>query len=346
MSLSAALSTLGVGTLRDIAADVLRCSIDWRNDARGYCPCPGAGFHSTRTARRDCMVAVDAVPSLTCVHSSCSAEVAAATVRLRSAIGRALWELERGQNPSLPERRAPTAEERARHQRRASLARLGAKAATARARILAENPWTVGELTAASPVTNAGETPWRILDLFAPDVAVWIGGKFDSGHERHARFFRDTVAWAGKLRWSPQDHGPHLSCSAWRPGSFRRTRENLARQPFLLVECDGLAEHEQCALARWLTTGPRLRLRAAIHSGKRSIHFWFDRPAAPARMEEFAVLLPALGCDPKPLTNPAGISRLPGIVREDTGREQRLLFLDPFDLTVVLQPAILPPVAG
>ncbi len=82
---------------RRIADQLLR-AVQWTSPTHAWCECPGVGHHTTATGKRACQVTIDsggttskgkrAVPTITCVHSSCSAAVAASTRELRSLVGK------------------------------------------------------------------------------------------------------------------------------------------------------------------------------------------------------------------------------------------------------------------
>jgi len=57
----------------------------WEDDVRGFCRCPGKERHTAGDGDRDCQVAVDGVPTVHCLHTSCMAEVVRANALLRQA---------------------------------------------------------------------------------------------------------------------------------------------------------------------------------------------------------------------------------------------------------------------
>ena len=78
----------------------------------GYCPCPGASKHTRPSSPLDLHVVTEpiprAVPGCYCYHSSCAKEVAAASRRLRSALGRHTFTTPRVPSPiTLPRRPTP-----------------------------------------------------------------------------------------------------------------------------------------------------------------------------------------------------------------------------------------------
>lgn len=90
--------TLSIEAMRHIAEDVLG-AIDWKDDGRGYCTCPGQARHTNPNGRRDCRVTIlpggrSEAPTVHCFHSGCSAEIEEANHKLRSALGKAKWAAE------------------------------------------------------------------------------------------------------------------------------------------------------------------------------------------------------------------------------------------------------------
>lgn len=55
-------------------------------NSTGYCRCPGVASHTNRDGLRDCVVKLDGVASIFCVHTSCGGAVEAANAALRKAI--------------------------------------------------------------------------------------------------------------------------------------------------------------------------------------------------------------------------------------------------------------------
>jgi|GEM_PF-856674 len=73
---------------RTIAAQLVG-EIQWSDDTRGFCACPGRAQHTNPDGPRDCRVHLDGAPTLHCLHHSCRAAVDAANHELRSRIGMA-----------------------------------------------------------------------------------------------------------------------------------------------------------------------------------------------------------------------------------------------------------------
>lgn len=72
--------------LRRGVAERVIGAIEWTDEATGYCVCPGAFRHTHRDKADDCRVVVSGVPSVSCYHTSCSAEIVDANRELRSRV--------------------------------------------------------------------------------------------------------------------------------------------------------------------------------------------------------------------------------------------------------------------
>lgn len=305
-------------------AESLLADIVWTSADAGYCRCPGYDLHRKSTnGKRDCIVRLggDRPPTIFCVHRKrCVDVVAERNHHFRSAIGKAKWEIARGEDPTLPVRPQLTRAEQLRRGRQRRLDDLAARARRALPTILRDYRWPVADIAADSPDdTMPG---WRALfSLFEPGDVLWTGDRKDSGAPAFAEHFRSAADW---LR-GDQPTGPLLSAACWKPGCFRRSADQIARAPFLVVESDVLGKDDISAVFRWCHEDG-LTLRAVIDTAGKGLHGWFDRPTNPKRLEERITALTALGCDPGPMRI-ASMSRLPGAWRD--GRQQRLLWINP-----------------
>ena len=180
--------------------------------------------------------------------------------------------------------------------------------------------------------------------LYPPDAVLWIGDRHHSGKPEHARHFRPLRDWLADGDYE----GPLICPAVFRAGVHGRTQANIEARPYLVLEGDAadpicaekLARHEALneadktrnraaclAVLNWLRLMAGLNLRAVVDSGSKSLHGWFDLPDA-ASLDELRLVLPALGFDAATL-RPAQPGRLPGVRRCETGRWQRLLYLNP-----------------
>jgi hypothetical protein len=194
-----------------------------------------------------------------------------------------------------------------------------------RPRIFAR-PWAPDAIRSDSPAripSAAADQAAVLLRLFRPLDVLWIGHLCDSGQEWHASHFRPAKDWLRTDRIPP---GPRICTCTFRPGVCSRSQDSMLARRFLVVEADSIDLPAQGSILRWLS-GLGLKLRAIVHSGGRSLHGWFDYPAA-RKLEDLRLLLPALGCDPA-LFNPVQPVRLPGWRRPDSGTIPQLLYLAP-----------------
>jgi hypothetical protein len=354
-------------SLRHRIAESVVGAIEWTNEDRGYCRCPGENLHTGATRRRHCMVLVNGAPTIKCVHSSCTSAVEEANRRLRGEIGKA----ERGEEwrPDPEELARCNRLREERHATEASKAELVRTAGKARARILERYAWPEVDAWEASPVRVDGrpEDDHRLfLRIFPADAVTWIGERHESGKPEHARNFRTAAEWC-ELPAAP---APLVCPGTFKTGSLSRSADNLDGNPFLVVEGDTIDEivaaktsraaairqdleggrideakgtvllrryalteddrqrnREAClAVIRWIAEECRLTLRAVVDAGNKSVHGWYDRPEE-SWIEEMATIAGGLGLDPATF-RPSQPVRLPGWLR-DTGRYQRLLYLNP-----------------
>jgi hypothetical protein len=292
--------------------------VEWISETEGFVRCPGAASHSDRSARKDCKVYLDRVPTITCFHASCADAVKAKNAELRAALAGS----QKAENGTT---RRQSAEEKARlveFQRKEAIRR---RARNGREAVLRDFRWPVAEIAKASPdviPANAGEH-WRLhLSLFQPDDIVWTGDLFDSGKPHHAGNFRPRDHW---LAASGVAGG--FTCPAvFKEGSCARSNENIASRRFLVVESDILTKDEVGAVFRWMRDQAGMNLRAIVDTGGKSLHGWFDFPGQD-EMADLRLILPEWDCDPK-LFTPSQPVRLAGAWRAEKNAWQRLLFLD------------------
>lgn len=302
-------------TTSEVAERVLG-EVAWVNETEGYCECPGRHQHTTPNGRRDCILYLNDVPTLHCVHGSCGEDLKRANQELRRALSGADESA-----PGKPKRLTAEQKQRLDEARRRESLRL--KAATGRARLLNENHWPLAAIMANSPASVPEEATdhWRLLlGHFHPDDVVWIGDKCDSGSPQHQRCFRTAREWLQQ----PSVTGPLICPSTFQPGTYRRSNETVVARRFLVVESDTLGKDEVGAVFRWLRDKVRLKLAAIVDTAGKSLHAWFALPK-PDELAELRMVLPVLGCDPKLFTSSQPV-RLPGALRD--GRHQRLVYLE------------------
>lgn len=241
--------------------------------------CPGAELHTSANAPTDCFASFrdGEVPTISCYHSSCSDEIAAANLQWRSACGKEKvrqsgWSprdnsgprgklLINGREvwsgpvtspqvtgcPSIDSDPGHLARQRLVAASRAHRERVAAaesKAAAMLPQILEDYAWPVARIIERSPGKIPNEIDvaleWRrFLSLWRHDDGIWCGEVEDSGNEKkHAYHFKSAEEWA-------RYDGPPTDCHftsavSFLPGSYARSQENVKRVPFLVVEGDKL----------------------------------------------------------------------------------------------------------
>lgn len=354
-------------TLRQRIAEAVVGGIEWIGEDRGACRCPGENLHTATTRRRHCMVFLSGAPTIKCVHSSCAAAVDEANRRLRGEIGKG--ERGEEWRPDPEELAQIKRLQQERHAAEASKTELVRTADKARAKILERYAWPEVDAWEASPVRLDGrpEDDHRLfLRIFPGDSIVWIGERHESGKAEHARNFRRADAWcelpaapaplicpstfkAGSLSRSADniDGNPFLvvegdtideivAAKTSRAATIRQDLEagrleeakaTALLRRYELTEADRQRNRDAClAIIKWIADECRLTLRAVVDAGNKSCHGWFDRPEE-SIVDELAAIAGGLGLDPATF-RPSQPVRLPGWKRE-TGRHQRLLYLNP-----------------
>lgn len=298
----------------EIAENILG-SVDWAGATMGYCGCPGRNLHSTGNGDRDCIVYLDRVPTIHCMHASCAAEVEKANRTLRSAI----------LNPNGDAGFVPpslTREDKARLAERHRNERTRIKAMKSLPQVLKQYRWTYDEILHDSPVDVRADLTdhWRLLlRKFEPGDVVWIGDVMDSGRLENTVNFRTVEEWL-KCEYVPNK----FTCpSVFKNTATARTNANIVARRFLVVESDVLKKDEVGAVFRWLTT-TGLKLVAVVDTAGKSLHGWFEFAGCEKAIDELKLVLPALKCDPKMFTASQPV-RLPGAERD--GKYQRLVYL-------------------
>lgn len=191
--------------------------------------------------------------------------------------------------------------------KRASVAlSLAMRAKQAQEGILERYRWDFMDIMESSPLHIEGGRAQAIalLGLFDPNDTVWCGEKEDSiakdkvdeyeaDKRKHARLrsvrrcFRPALRWIDFAKTSIDVMpGPRVCACVFKPVDAQgrpataRSLEQVARARFLVVEHDHLTLDEQGAHLRWLREACKLRLRAVVFTGGKSLHGWFDAPNA------------------------------------------------------------------
>jgi len=321
---------------RQIASRLLG-AIDWQSEVSGYCRCPGEAFHTSANGKKDCRVHVDGAPTIFCFHASCAGAVAEANRRLRRELNAFPWELKLpsgqvlrsgdvlrkgGQVVRREEIRArgdarPPGEE-------LLLESLRAAAERFRPELFDFFRWPMAQILEDSPLLVADRDPdgqfrtW--LKLWPACSTVWIGDVFSSGRPEHRTHYRPIADW---YRIGPV-LGNFTCGSSFKPGSYRRSNENLNGHRFLVVESDVLTRDEVGAVFAYLRRRLGYGLHCIIDTAGKSLHGWFDAPRNKVFETRLKAGLQVFGCDPKVFTYSQPV-RVPGAFRE--GRLQRLVWL-------------------
>ena len=194
--------------------------------------------------------------------------------------------------------------------------------------------------------------------LYRPDDVLFIGSRYDSGadHVKTAAdwlaFFRRALAWIEKQPFQQRqghlarlgDEYPHIipntltgRAEATRSGDRQTMRGDSCVKSFryIVAEFDALPMEKQGAVLRGLCKLELCKIAALIHSGGKSCHAWItcdgiDNGDDWARIvkEKVFPVLTVLGVD-RACSNPARLSRLPGVFRSDKANWQKLLYLAP-----------------
>lgn len=297
------------GIVEDIVGSVL-----WISEAEGFCTCPGSHLHTTGAAKKDCKLYLAPVPTISCLHASCRVVVEEMTKELRLIARTMNGGAKRRATRLTPEEKEHIARVRARE----SLRR---QAASSRHRLLREFQWPYESIRKSSgPLAEDPSTHWRhVIGMFAGDEAIWVGALYQSGDADHSDRFRLQAGWLAS-----EPVPGHFTCpSTFKVGSFSRSKENIVRRQFLVVESDELDKDSIGAVFRWLRNKVGLSLRCIVDTAGKSLHGWFDFPPE-AELDDLKIILPELGCDPKMFTATQPC-RLPGALRN--GRYQRLVYV-------------------
>ncbi len=324
---------------RQVAASIVG-PVDWQSEVSGLCRCPGEAMHTHRTGRKDCRVNVDGAPTIYCFHASCAPAVADANRRLRRALGGSPWEI------TLPGGRvlrsgdvlqasgAVLPREAVQARARAEGRDTGEQVILETVRVMAERfapemferfRWPFAQIVADSPLQvceRDAEDQFRTwLRLWPAHAHVWIGDVFSSGKPEHRTHFRPVADWyqIGPVM------GNYTCGSAFKPGSYQRSNENLEGQRFLVIESDTLTKDDVGAVFAYLQRRLRYRLHCIIDTAGKSLHAWFDAPRNKILETRLKAGLVAFGCDPKVFTYSQPV-RVPGAWRD--GKLQRLVWLE------------------
>ena len=143
--------------------------VDWQTEVSGFCTCPGEAMHTSRSGRKDCRVNVDGAPTIFCFHASCSAAVAEANRRLRSALAGGQWAIALSDGRRLRSRDIL--------QRDGTISRKGAKTQSWEGGHHAE--WGVGKAMANGKWQLADRTERMVLETLQVTAEWFLPELFD-----------------------------------------------------------------------------------------------------------------------------------------------------------------------
>ena len=313
-------------------------AVDWQTEVSGFCRCPGEALHTHKTGKKDCRVSVDGVPTVYCFHASCVPALVEANKRLRRELGmswvlmlpggrvlRAGDVLQSGGTVLAREMILARAASEGRDLgEQLVLETLVVRAERFKPELFEKFHWPFAQILADSPLLVAERDPedqfrtW--LKLWPAHSHVWIGDVYSSGNLQHKTHFRPVADWyqIGPVM------GNYTCGSAFKPGSFRRSNENLEGARFMVVESDTLGKDDVGAVFAYLNRRLHYNLHGIIDTAGKSLHAWFDCPRNKLLENRLKAGLTAFGCDPKVFTYSQPV-RVPGAFRE--GKLQRLVWL-------------------
>jgi len=282
----------------------------------GFVKCPGRELHTNPSASKDCKVYTNLVngiwvPCLNCFHQSCSEVIEACNRRLyRAALAGRPRVYQNTQSKTVGGLHIQS------HRARPNT--------PTEQQILEMYPWTYIDII--NDERGKVEHPPEyhhiyILSLFHDDEVVWIGRDlFDTGSFNHRWRFRPVRDWYNSLSCP----GAFICPSTFYPGVHSRSSENVQARKYLVVESDKLTKDEVGSVFKWLEAQGHV-LRAVVDTAGKSLHGWFQYPQDPSCIPSLKRDLAALQCD----TSMFGDSqpcRLPGAIRQETGRLQQLIY--------------------
>ena len=298
---------------RDIAQEVLG-TIQWIEEDKGYCKCPGHDQHSGKSGNTDCIVYLNGAANIFCFHNSCVEERQQASKALRIAIAKGEVD---------PNSKINTKELREKQKQEQKRRLLETRASCSLPLILKRYAWPFANIQTDSPVVLSKaevSTSWkRIVGLYKPDDILWIGDTYSSGKPEHHVHFKRAEEWLKQSTISG-----NFTCPAtFKNDSYSRSNDNVLVRRFLVVESDILTKDQVGAIFCWLKDEVGLKLRAVVDTAGKSLHGWFEFPKKPV-FEELQIILPQLGCDPG-LFRASQPCRIPGVLRGE--KYQSLIYL-------------------
>jgi hypothetical protein len=167
--------------------------------------------------------------------------------------------------------------------------------------------------------------------LYHPDEYLFIGDRYSKKVKTVAEWLEDIFLLSNP-HIIPNALSGHLGIRKDGKESYR-SDTCVKSYRFAILESDTMAIDWQYAMAMFLLKNG-FPISAVIDSGNKSLHCWLEVDCKDVTEWEDIVerklfsMLPALGFDPS-CRNEARLSRLPGHLRIDKDRHQRLIYLNP-----------------
>jgi hypothetical protein len=284
--------------------------VSWEDETTGFITCPGQEKHTGKNGPQDCQIKIDNVPTVHCLHQSCAEEIKSANKKLRDSV-------KSSNSVELTKEQKKLAAAKAKFEKELEI-----RTKKSLPTLLKNYAWPYDKIVADSPQPIQPDDRQAMFHaftgMFEDEDVVWIGEVGASGQPHHAFNFNTKAEWlAGEI-----PTGPYTCPSCFVPGSFSRTKDNVARQRYLVVESDSLSKDQVGAIFKWLVEAVGLPLCAVVDTAGKSLHGWFEYPPADV-LAELKIMLPAMGSDPK-MFGASQPCRLPGGLRD--GRIQRLIY--------------------
>lgn len=322
----------------------LGIEIDWVEPHKGILSvCPGEESHGADD-RRPVTVLLDwnPAPVFNCFHEDCKP--------LRNRLGAKLRARMLGKDLKYQPKYTQEQTQRWRSLKRIkAYARLDLKPDW-----LALPPFSEARWAELSPVRipEAGVAQWKLFlrALFPRAAIVWCGQKYETGltaaekahsvqvegywifrakpwqpEPQNSDRFRTVAEWLGVPDKYCDACGPFVS-----PASFgqrlNRKKGNVKGRHYLVLENDHLPP-EEFGKIQW-ELNDNFRLAAVVASGKKSWHAWYPLPEDQRQREYLWALCEGLSADMQTAKHNLAV-RAPGWIRRETGRMQKLLYLNP-----------------
>jgi len=177
-----------------------------------------------------------------------------------------------------------------------------------------------------------------LSELYKPDDFIFIGQLTDTGKDNirtaagWVKFFSNGKNPAYPFICPNPLTGETAECKAGKLSY--RCDSAIKDFSFAIVEFDSISRIEQLAFIMALLN-MKVPLACVIDSGNKSLHIWLrvncrNVPEwnSNVRQKLFEELLKPMGAD-NACKNQSRCSRLPGHIRKETGKYQRLLYLNP-----------------